>query len=66
MDFQKLRKKRFGKRFIHIGLETSAVAAASVVEGPSPCNLKVLRNVDVYKTNAKPLISNASEAREGG
>ena len=33
-------KNKFGKRFIDIGLEKSAVAAASVVEGPSRCSNK--------------------------
>ena len=35
-----LNKDDFGKCFLNTGLEKSAVAAASVVEGPSRCSNK--------------------------
>ena len=41
--FWKNVKNEFGKRFIYIGLETSVVVAAGVVEGPSRCSLKGLK-----------------------
>ena len=47
--FLMIYKKRNGKRFIDIGREIVAVAAARVVEAPSRGG----KSVDVYKTGAK-------------
>ena len=41
------------RRFVDIGLENVAVAAARVVELPPRCNNKRIKNVDVYKTFAR-------------
>ena len=40
-------------RFVDIGLENIAVAAARVEGAPSRCSNKGGKNVDVYKTTAK-------------
>ena len=60
-----MRKNEFGRRFINIGLEKSAVAAASVVEGPSRCSNKEGKSVEVYKTPVRIICFNGAEARTG-
>ena len=62
-DFRKNVKNEFGMRFIHIGLENSAVAAARVGGPPSRCSLKGVRSVDVYKTNARIILFASAKAR---
>ena len=49
-------------RFINIALENVAVAAVAL---PSRCRLKEGKNIDVYKTPVKLIMSIGAEARAG-
>ena len=56
-DVWNMWKYEFGWRFISIGLEKSAMAAAIVVEGLSRSSNKEVKSVDVYKTSARIICS---------
>ena len=51
MIFENMSKKKFGGRFIHIGLENAAV-------------IRGVKNVDVYKTFARIIIRASSETTD--
>ena len=53
----------FGVRFISIGIESIAVAAARVVELPPRCSYKRGKNADVYKTYARIILLVTARAR---
>ena len=65
-DFWNIWKITFGGRFINIGLEKSAVAAASVVEEPSRCSNKGSKASMFIKRLRESFLFTASEARAGG
>ena len=67
MIFEKIETNEFYGRFIDIGLENVAMAAARVVDLPPRCTNKEVKSVDVYKTPARViLLVTAGPFRRGG